>query len=82
MWRRLDDREFVAPETGERIAFPKLASQPLSNLDEKRIADFMAERVVDGFEAVDIQALQRERRAALRLCELRAKTILKEKSVW
>ena len=55
----LDDDELVAAEARHEASCGHLA-QPPSRLDQQRIAQRMAQRVVDCFEPVQIKAEQGE----------------------
>ena len=60
----LHDGEFVAAEAGHRIDAAHHALQPLGHRAEQRIADRMAERIVDALEAVEVEEHDRELFAA------------------
>ena len=51
----LDDGELVAAEARQHVGFAKRGLQALADLDQQFIAGGMAERVVDGLEAVEIE---------------------------
>ena len=51
----LHDGEFVAAKAGHRIDAAHHALQPLGHRAEQRIADRMAERIVDALEAVEVE---------------------------
>ncbi len=52
--------EFVAAEARDQVARPDNRAKPVCNLLQQLIADRMAERVVDGLEAVEVDQLQRD----------------------
>ena len=56
----LQDREFVAAETGQRVALAHDLAQPRADRLQKTIADGMAVDVVDGLEAVEVDQMQGE----------------------
>ena len=56
---RRDDVEFVAAEAGEKCALAGLL-QPARDLAQQRVADRVAEHVVDRLEAVEVDAKQGE----------------------
>ncbi len=49
-----DDHEFVATEPCQRIALAQTGLQALGKLLQEQIADGMAQRIVQGFEIVDV----------------------------
>ena len=55
---QLQDDEFIAADAGYRVALAHAAEQPAGNLAQQGVADGMAERVVDGLEAVEVEAQQ------------------------
>lgn len=55
----LQKGELVAAEAGQGRVLVDQQLQPLGDRLQKLIADIMAERIVDGLEAVDIQKVQR-----------------------
>ena len=50
----LQDRKFVATKTGNAVGRPDGCLQPVRDLAEKRVADRVAQRVIDVLEAVEI----------------------------
>ena len=60
----LHDGEFVAAETSHRIDAAHHALQALGHRAQQRVADRMAERIVDALEAVEIEEHDRELVAA------------------
>ena len=60
----LHDGEFVAAEPGDRIDAAHDALQALGHRAQQRVADRMAERIVDALEAVEIEEHDRELVAA------------------
>ena len=52
------NHEFVAPQTGDRIAGAQHASQALGDAAQQLVADGVAERVVDHLEAIKIEEQQ------------------------
>jgi hypothetical protein len=71
---KLHDREFVAAEPRDGVVFGHAFAEPAGNFLQQRIADRMAERVVDFLEMIEIEAEHRELVATLdepqRLLEL------------
>ena len=49
-----EDDELVASHPRDRIALPRLGSQAIGHLAQQYIPDFVAQRVVDDFEAVQV----------------------------
>ena len=58
---RQHDLELVAAEPPDQPGFADRALQPLRDLLEQRVADRMAERVVDRLEPVEVEQEQRGR---------------------
>ena len=56
----LHDGEFVAAEAGHRVGAAHHALQALGHRAQQRVADRMAERIVDALEAVEIEEHDRE----------------------
>ena len=56
----LHDGELVASEPGHHSLVADTQQQPVGDLPEQFIADGMAEHVVDGLEAIEIEAENRE----------------------
>ena len=56
----LQDDELVAAEAGDQHALLRASLQPLGDAAEQLVADGMSERVVDGLEAVEIDAVNGE----------------------
>ncbi len=52
--------EFVAAKARDQVARPNNGAKPLCNLLQQLVADRMAERIVDGLEAVEVDQLQRD----------------------
>ena len=57
----LNDRELVAAGPGDQRVLTAGIAQALSDLAQQRVADGMAERVVDRLEAVEIDVEHRHR---------------------
>ncbi len=55
----LDNGEFIATQAGDRIALAHAFAQACRHLDQQLVAGQVAMRIVDGLEAVEIQAHQR-----------------------
>ena len=66
-----DDREFVAAEPGDGVGGAHAASKARGDLLQQRVADLVAERVVDRLEAVEIDEHEREARALARRVDRR-----------
>ena len=49
------DQEFVAAAAGHRIFFPDTPLEPFGNLLQEKIAERVSQRIVDDFEAVEIE---------------------------
>ena len=64
--RKLHDGEFVAAETRDHVAVAQAFAEPLRHGLQQLVADRMAERVVDAFEMIEIEAVHREALAAAR----------------
>lgn len=62
----LDDQEFVAPDASDEVDVTRCASKEACHPAQDRIARAVAEEVVHGFEAVEIERQQREMLAAFR----------------
>ena len=60
----LHDGELVAAEARHRVGFAHAAAQALGDRLEQRVADGMAERIVDLLEAIEVEAKHREAFAA------------------
>ena len=61
---RADQREeLVAAEAGERRRRRGVVAQPLGDLDQQRVADGVAEAVVDALEVVEVDEHDRDRLA-------------------
>ena len=58
--QRLDDREFVAAETGDHVDLPQATLEADGDDAQQFVAERMAERVVDLLEVVEIEAEKRE----------------------
>ena len=52
------DHEFVAAEPCQRIALAQAGSQAPGKLLQEQVADGMTQRVVQGFEIVDVDEQQ------------------------
>ena len=57
---RRQDQELVAAEPGDGVVRAQLAFQALADRDQQTVAQAMAEAVVDGLEAIQIEEHQRE----------------------
>ena len=66
---RLDDSEFVAAEPRDDIGSAQDPAQALGDALQQRIAGRMAERVVDGFEMVEVDPVKRKAGARLQLLQ-------------
>jgi len=53
--------EFVATEAGQDVVLGEFGAQALSRRHQQLIAGMMAERIVDGLEAVQIDEIQHQR---------------------
>ena len=53
--------ELVAAEAGDRVAGPEAALEPLADRDEERVADGVAEALVDDLEPVEVEQDQGDR---------------------
>ena len=56
----LQNGEFVAAEAGDRVDFAHAGLQPLRHRAQQRVADRMAERIVDLLEVIEIKAQHSE----------------------
>ena len=56
-----DDGELVAAEPGDQIVAAHDAAQPLRDIENERVADVMAERIVDVLEVIEIDVEDRGR---------------------
>ena len=65
-----DDGELVAAEPGDGVGRAGAAAQPLGDDLEQLVADRVAERIVDAFEVIEIEAEHGEALAALDPLEL------------
>ncbi len=66
----LQNRKFVAAEAGDGVMFAQQATQPVGHGLQQQIAEGMAERIVHGFEIVEIDAKRCGREAvALHACQ-------------
>ena len=50
-----EDEELVAAEAADGVAGPHLLDQPARDLPQQRVAELVAEGVVDGLEAVEVE---------------------------
>ena len=50
-----EDHELVAADAGGGVAAAQDPGQPARDRDQQQVADVVAERVVDGLEAVEVQ---------------------------
>ena len=50
-----EDRELVAAQSGHGVAGPYAGQQPLGGGQQEQVARCVAERVVDGLEAVEVE---------------------------
>src|SRR5579864_8867963 len=62
---RQDEREFVTTGTREQISLADRCADRTHRLNEDRVAGEMAERIVDVFEAVEVDDCQRDRERLL-----------------
>ena len=60
----LENREFIASEPCDDIAVTRIREKPLADFAQERVADRMTETVVDVFETVEVEAMNREGSAA------------------
>ena len=73
---RLQDREFVTAEAGDRVGVTHDRAQSVGDLDEELVADLVTQSVVDVFEAVEIDEVERKRAvAAARSGDLTAQAV-------
>ncbi len=56
----LDDGKFVAAQARQHIGFPQRCLQANGRFAQQRIANRMAKRIVDMFEAIEIQQQHRK----------------------
>ena len=63
---RQHDRELVAAQPGDDVLRAHGMPQPAGDGDEQRVADGVAERVVDDLEVVDVDEQHAERAGAVR----------------
>ena len=54
------DDELVAAEAGERVGGPEMMREPFGHLRQHRVADAVAERVVDDLEPVEVEVQHRQ----------------------
>ena len=59
-----DDGELVAAEAGHQILAAHDVAQPLGDVEDERVADVVAERIVDVLEVIEIDVEHRRREAA------------------
>ena len=59
---RQQDRELVATQAGQRVHLAHRARQSPADQSQQRVASLMAQRIVDVFEAVQVQQQERKRR--------------------
>ena len=59
-----EDRELVAPEARDRVHRAEQSPQPLRELLQQKVAELVAEGVVDLLEPVEVHGEERERRIA------------------
>ena len=79
---RLNDRKFVAAEPRHRVLLAHAAPQSFRDGNEKCVASWMAEAIIDLLEPVEVQTQNRERfRAALGPGQSPLQTISKENTV-
>ena len=78
---RLKDGKFIAAQTGKRIAFTQAFAHALGDLPQEPIAESMAERVVDGLEAIEVEAQHGEFLVASEMTEAALHLLLEEQPV-
>ena len=60
----LDHRKFIAPQSRQNVGFPKRCLEPRRNLPQQRVANSVAQSVIDMLEAIEIEQQHRELVAA------------------
>jgi hypothetical protein len=79
---RQDQRELVAAQAGHRVGGPQRLAQPEGDLLQELVAGQVPERVVDVFEAIQVDDAQRERPpVALRHADGLRQTVLQQHAV-
>ena len=58
-----EDEELVGAQPADGVPGPHLLGEPRTHLAQQRVADLVAERVVDGLEPVEVDDQQRRARA-------------------
>ena len=76
-----NDGEFIAAKTGHGIHSARIATEPRGHGFQQFITNGMAERIIDGFEAVEIEAEESQRFAALNAPKSHPDAILKKQPV-
>ena len=77
----MNDREFVAAESSHGVSVPDDGFQSLRHRLQQRVPDGVAQRIVDGLEPIEIEAVQSQRVAALDVCDTEPDTLVKESAI-
>ena len=59
-YQRLDDGELIAAQPGHLVDVSQMRAQSFSNRREQLVAEWVSPRVIDKFEAVEIDQMQSE----------------------